>query len=321
MSEFEMGGYLPLELSSGCAFFRHTDPAEILAVNTGRTALRCAIDSLGVHRVCAPAFYCPDILAMLRQMDIELSLYRMGPDFRPLSLPDDPDTAVILVNYFGVTEACVQESLSRCRRAVIDNAHAFFVPPVLRSGVMNVYSCRKFVGVCDGAYLIGQGIRAPGMERDVSYPRSMHLLQCCETGTNGAYALSRANEEALDGRYLAMSRLTERLLDSIDYDAVRDARRRNFLCLHRALSGCQLLSLRDDGRMAPYMYPLLLDRDLHRALVERHIYVPVLWSQLLSHSWDGSVEQRYSRNIVPLPIDQRYSAEDMAQLAQIVQAI
>ena len=74
----------------------------LLEVNTGRTAIACAIHSLGVHRVYAPYYYCPDIIAMLQSLDIQLCFYHIDRDFMPVDVKNEPDCAVILVNYFGV---------------------------------------------------------------------------------------------------------------------------------------------------------------------------------------------------------------------------
>lgn len=317
MIDFEMGGYLPLELQKGSAFF-NVSPEQILSVNTGRTALRYAIESLGVRKVLVPAYYCPDIIRMLETMDIQLEYYRIGPDFLPLDVVDEAESAIILVNYFGIIGRKLLDFSERFRKVIFDQAHSFFFEPVIKDGVMNVYSCRKFFGVSDGAYLIGKGIKKPVLERDVSSDRAIHLLKSLELGTNAAYRENKENEAELGKRNLAMSVLTERILQGTDYSAVAERRRKNYQFLHQRLRGLQQLRIEQDD-LIPYAYPLLLDRGIHKQLVQNRIYVPVLWSQLLEPQWDGTLEQRYSANIVPLPLDQRYGQEQLERMAQIVE--
>lgn len=312
---FEMGGYLPLELREGALPFAELPAAERLEVNTGRTALFCALKSLGAKKLLLPRYYCPDVIQMLRESGIELAFYAIGPDLLPADLPEDPQAPVLLVNYFGLLTGPTEALSRRFCRVILDQCHAFFAPPILREGVMNIYSCRKFIGVSDGAYLIGKGIAAPALKEDVSWPRARHLFKCIETGTNGAYAESKFCEGDLGG-FKAMSALTRRVLQGVDFDAIALRRNRNARILEERLCHRQRLAL-PVGSAAPYVYPLLLDRDIHRQMVQRHVYTPYLWSTLPEHC--GALEQEYSRCLLPLPVDQRYDEADMARLAQIVE--
>lgn len=319
MRAFEMGGYLPLELHKGTQRFAGLPKECVLAVNTGRTAIAIAIESLGVKKVLAPAYYCPDIIAMLKGLEVELEFYSIGPDLLPRDVKNEPDTAILLVNYFGVMGGRLLEFSKGFDRVVFDNAHAFFAEPVMKAGVVNVYSCRKFIGVCDGAYLVGREIAHPALEEDVSSPRAIHLLKSLELGTASAYAESKQCEAELGERRLAMSLLTRGILGGTDYEWIAQKRRENFAYLHRRLAAVQQLEgLEPDS--VPYMYPLLLDRGIHRELVQEHIYVPVLWSQLLEEKYSGTLEQRYAANIVPLPLDQRYGPAELERMIGVIEA-
>ena len=316
---FEMGGYLPLELSEGSLPWSHLDPSDRFEVNTGRTAIWCALKSLHVRKLFLPAYYCPNVVEMLRKTGVELCFYGIDRDFLPVDVHDEPDSALLLVNYYGLLTEKLEPFLRRFDKVILDKAHALFAPPVLREGVMNVYSFRKFVGVSDGGCLIGKGIERPELELDQSHPRAMHLFKCYETGTNGAYAESKASENSLEA-FRLLSPLTRRILQGVDYGRIENKRRENAKCLHERLADVQRLRFSLDGS-APYLYPLLLDRDIHRALVERHIYVPYLWSQLLDEAWNGTTEQEFARNIVALPVDQRYGEAEMCRLAEIIEEI
>lgn len=317
MTRFQMGGYLPLELREGMFYFQGIPGEYIAEVNTGRTAIQYAIHSLGVHKVFVPHYYCPDIISMLRGLDIELLFYHIGEDLLPVGVHDEANAAVILVNYFGVISKKLLQFSEQFTNVIFDQAHSFFTPPVLKDGVMNVYSCRKFFGVCDGAYLIGKNLRRMELQQDVSFHRAIHLLKSIEVGTNGAYAESKYNEQELGKAPLRMSVLTQCILDGIDYASVEAKRRENFQFLHQQLNDIQELDGLEENSVA-YMYPLLLNRDIHKELVQEHIYVPLLWSQLMEPEWNGSLEQKYSACIVPLPMDQRYNEKQLEKLVQII---
>lgn len=308
-----------MELNAGASYFQNIPQEYVWEVNTGRTAIACALHTLAVSKVFVPYYYCPDIISMLRGLDVQLSFYHIGEDFLPVGLQDEKDSAVILVNYFGVISQKLLQFSQQFKNVIIDQAHGFFTQPVLREGVMNVYSCRKFLGVCDGAYLIGKNLRRMELQQDVSYERATHLLKSIELGTSGAYAESKHNEQVLGEAPKQMSLLTKRILSGIDYTSVEEKRKANFRYLHRELKDLQQLKGLEES--AAYMYPLLLDKDIHKELVREHIYVPLLWSQLMEPEWDGSLEQKYSACIVPLPMDQRYDESHLEKLVQIIRRV
>lgn len=321
MKSFEMGGYLPLELNKSGNFFRNIDYDHIFEVNTGRTAIRCAVLNLNVKKVMIPLFYCPDVIQMLQEMSIDVELYSIGKDFLPIDIQiEDENTAVLLVNYYGIMEKQIIAYSEKFKKVILDQAHAFFCPPVMKEGVMNIYSCRKFFGVCDGAYLIGRNIKKIDLDIDISYKRAVHLLKSIEMGTNAAYAANKQNEQELNGKFLSMSRLTRNIMQGIDYHFVSQKRQKNFNYIHQGLKDIQLLDIPLD-HIVPYAYPLLLKCGIHEKLVREKIYVPILWKHLLTDTNKNSVEYQYARNIMILPIDQRYEFEDLDEMIRIVRTI
>ena len=62
---------------------------------------------------------------------------------------------LLYVNYFGIaSDDLLVEVKRRWPRVIFDNTQAFFSAPRMDADSYNVYSCRKFVGVPDGAYLV-----------------------------------------------------------------------------------------------------------------------------------------------------------------------
>ena len=119
------------------------------------------------------------------------------------------------------------------------------------------------------------------------------------------------NNEVLPIEPKRMSRLTENLLRGLDYENIRRIRTENFHHLHEALGEDNLLSLR--AGEGAYAYPLMLENgeNVRRRLIEKKIYVPTLWPNVLEEQPAGSAASILTRQILPLPCDQRYGAEDM----------
>ena len=60
---------------------------------------------------------------------------------------------------------------------------------------------------------------------------------------------------------------------------------------------------------------------LKKRLATENIYVPTLWPELLQSFPSGSTERRLAEDILPLPVDQRYSAEDMRYLVSKIKTL
>ena len=322
----EFGGYLPLELRRGSEWYTEESTGlGVARLNSGRTALCVALHHLGAQRVWAPSYYCPSVVTALREEGFEVALYPIKRDLLPdlggVSAKDG--SAVIFVDYFGLLGDRVKALSEAFPLVVLDNALAFYSEPIQRDGAVSIYSCRKFFGVCDGAYAIGSGVEQPDFPQDRSAEHSLHLLMSLEVGTNAAYKHSLANERRLGAERMLMSKLTRSILESIDYIAVRNTRRENYLALDEALADVQRLGVIPAEDAAPSAYPFFSGVPIREALVRQGVYVPRMWESWIdepSVSRD-CLEYAFSNYMSALPIDQRYHAEDMAKLAEIVRTI
>ena len=109
-----------------------------------------------------------------------------------------------------------------------------------------------------------------------------------------------------------MSKLTHNILGAIDYEYVKRKREENFAFLAEMLGDKNPLGAKSN--VGPYAYPFYIKNGIKvkRALAEKKIYVPTLWPNVLD--MDGTLEKDYAENILPLPVDQRYSREDMERI-------
>lgn len=320
----EMGGYLPLELVKGKNWFSDIQDENKWALNTGRTAIWAAIVSMHPQRLFVPYYYCPDVIEMIRSLRIPVSFYHITEDLLPdkMDLQSFTDRdGLILVDYFGILHQQLVSWTEQFPNIIFDFCHSFYTAPIMKDGVYNVYSCRKFFGVGDGAYLIAKNIEKCELEQDSSSSRSLHLLISLEKGTNAAYQENKSNEAEIGKEHLTMSVLTEAILNGTDYERVAFLRNRNYSFLRNRLSHLQKLSSPSGENIIPYCFPLLLDKDIHGKLVERKIYTAYLWKWLHDSEWNGTIEQRYSMCLLPLPLDQRYSESDLEWMCRQIEEV
>lgn len=315
----EFGGYLPFELNEKKEYYVTNEKYSVLSLNNGRTAIWYAMKQMNVKKVVLPLFYCPTVIDMLKE-DYEIDFYRLNDNF----LPEIDDTilgkqvAVILVNFYGVLEQALKPFIQKYKNIIIDNAHAFFSEPVIGDNIYNVYSCRKFIGVADGAYVVAKSFNEiVDLDTEISYERYLHLLKSIEFQTSDAYDLNLMNERYVGSTRKHMSKLTKKILSSVDYEEVKHKRISNFNILHSNLHSYQRFE-NIPKNIPAYCYPLYLSQDIRDKLIARKIWVPTMWRELIIKDLENSYEYNYSKRVACLPIDQRYSSLDMIQMSRIV---
>ena len=156
------------------------------------------------------------------------------------------------------------------------------------------------------------------LEQDVSYKRMNFVLGRYELNAGEFYKEASSNNDIFDDEPLKeMSKLTKNLLCGIDYEKVKQKRIENFKFLDEELSEINLLKNLKTGT---FSYPLLLENgaEIRKRLQENKIFIPTLWPDVLENCDENSLEYRYAKNILPIPIDQRYGMEEMRAICNVM---
>ena len=301
----EIGGYLELERFSGPLLHENA-----LALSSGRACLAWLIGQRPVRKLLLPDLLCDVVEETCARYGVETRRYAVGPDLRPSAeLRPGEDEWLYLVNYYGqIREEELSGYKSRFPRLIVDNAQAYFAPPL--PGTDTLYTCRKFFGVADGGFLYSDA-PARELERDESHGRMGFVLGRFERPAGEFFREASENNDLLDPAPLRMSALTENLLRAADEESAGRRRTENFLRLHAALGPCNALPVHPvEGA---YAYPLLLPEGerIRQALIRQKIFVPTLWPNVARDPEAGETARNLARNILPLPCDQRYGAEEM----------
>lgn len=313
----EFGGYLPLELGNTGEYYDL--PADkILKINSGLTAIFCALKMINPGRVILPYFICPTVDDLLASMNIETAHYNINEEFEPINLSVRDNDCIILVNYFGINTKMIKKNYKKFGKVIIDNTEAFFSEPIFDDNVYNVYSCRKFIGVPDGGYLIGNNLSEFDLEQDFSSMRSGFLMMQYEYGINGAYKASKENYDQIKSNRKSMSELTKRILQSVNYSGVKKKRTENFKILNSFLEDKNELHLELAQGDIPYSYPFMVRKDIRSSLIENKIYVPWIWKEKKDSESLNATEQKFINFIYHLPIDQRYNDNDLQYISRTV---
>lgn len=298
-------------------------PVEGVRVNTARNALEYILLQLpDVKMVYLPLYTCEAVLEPLKRLPVSFSFYQINMHLEMKDdVPVEEGTYVIVNNYFGVKDAYVAQMAEKYgKHMIVDNAQALFAPVL--PGVKAIYSARKFVGVADGGFAVGVSDVPLQMYDEDTTEHDSHLLIRKEHGAEAGFKDYQENEKRLDNQPIRMMATSTRdILMHIDYEKVVARRRENYRILHDALKDLNQLTLPDmDSFACPMVYPFLPkdDADLRKRLIDNRIYVARYWPNVLNWCRPRDIEETLAKDMIPLPIDQRYGEEKMKKILEIV---
>jgi hypothetical protein len=308
----EIGGYFGLDQLVNNEYHK-----DLIALNTGRNALLFLLKAKNIQKLYIPYHLCNSISYMLKKYEFVFEYYCIDTDFNPIFNKRLCEGEYLyIVNYYGqLTNDKVNYLNQIYGKIILDNTHAFFQKPV--DGIDTIYSCRKFFGVPDGAYLSTDSVLDEEIEIDTSKDRMIHILGRFEGTASDYYISFQENDASFKFEPLKyMSKLTKNILGAIDYKKVKKIRDENYAYLESKFKKMNKLRLiTPEGAFA---YPLYLENgvEIRKKLVEKKIYIPTLWPNVLEDTPESSLEYDYAANILPLPCDQRYCEDDMKYIVE-----
>lgn len=308
----EIGGYFGLESLISKEYY-----SDLVALNSGRNALVYLLRAKKIKKIYIPYFLCDSIEKVCERERCDYAFYHISNDFYPIFEEElKANEYIYIVNYYGqISNKALVALKEKYKRIIFDNSHAFFQRPI--EGVDTIYSCRKFLGVPDGAYLSTDTVIKGDLDIDTSALRMNHLLGRLEGNASDYYEVFKRNEEKFEELDLCyMSKLTHNIMGAIDYNNVRQKREHNYKILKEKLDAINVKVLSVHG--VPYCYPFYCNngKDIRKQLIERKIYIPTLWPNVLQMK--DTLEKDLAENCLPIPCDQRYEEEDMLYIVQAI---
>lgn len=304
----EIGGYFNLDCKN--ANFLHSDG---LLLNSATNALKLIIEHFSIKKLAVPFYTCPSVWKAIEMGGCEATGYDIDDDFLPLFYERIP---IIYTNYFGLCDHIADDIKKRFPFVIIDNAQSFYSAP---TGDAAVYSPRKFFGVPDGGILF-PALAVKNLEKSISWQRASYLLKRLDEGAQAAYTDFKKSESSLEQeKPKLMSNLTMGLLANIDYDTIAEKRKKNFNILHAALKEANMLKLLTPMDSAPLVYPFRTKiPHLREKLIKHKIFAATYWLGDESKCMTSPQAMLFSREIIPLPIDQRYDETAMHKILDVI---
>lgn len=306
-----IGGYFSLELP-----LREEYHKDAIRLNTGRNCLEYILRARGYKKVYVPYYTCESVMEPINKLGIPYEYYHIDILFEIKDrFPLKGGETLLYTNYFGLKQRYVEQLAEKVgSQLIVDNTQAFYAKPI--PGIDTFYTCRKFFGVADGAYLYTDKLLDEEFVQDESYDRMAHLLKRIDLSAEQGFADFRKVDDGLDNQPIRkMSKLTQRIMQSIDYEAAAKQRRVNYQMLHEVLGeeNNLILSLEEDA--VPMIYPYFAPvKGLREKLIDNKVFVARYWPNVLEWTTKDDIEYLLAYHMQPLPIDQRYGEEDMERI-------
>lgn len=316
MIKKSIGGYFGLELQNHSNYL-HQD---LIHLNTARNCLEYILKARKYIKVYIPYFTCDVILEPLDKLKIKYEFYDVDNNLEPIFNYNNvkENEGFLITDYFGIKTAFIKEISSKIRNIIVDNAQSYFAKPI--ENIDTFYSPRKFVGVSDGGLLSTNLVLSEHFEKDYSYDRFSHLLKRIDLSAEEGYMDFQENDKSLENQSIKLiSNLTTKILSGIDYEFIRKQRKENFNFLHKALREKNSLPIDIDEDSIPMLYPFRpKDHKLKNKLISEKIYCATYWTNVLEWAENDKNSYLLAQEIIALPIDQRYSVNDMHKILNIL---
>lgn len=300
--------------------------------NSGRSSLRWIIQSMHLQgkRILVPDFICQVVIDVLHEYNIEIVFYKINVDLEFIlpSISTQVD-AFYLIRYFGHDSASFKLALASLTvPIIIDDVFGTELPQFESSTKWSYFnSLRKISSIPDFSQVISN---TPLIEiKKEPFPVFSNLKYQAKE----AKAKFIESSEGEESHYLTLFSKAEKLLDTSNgifsandksinltnqfyrrLDHTKAIHKKNLTTAKQNLNSHQFIDISPEY---PSFLPLMLkNRDNVRlSLMEHSIFLAVHWPEIQEAS------NELSPKILSLPLDSRYTSEDIQHMCELIKKL
>ena len=315
-----VGGFFELELSRGDSLYHDS----AVQLTTGRACLSYILQVLKPSKVYVPYYCCDALYEPMELQGIDFEFYSISKTLEPeqeFSLTNGE--YLIYCNFFGIKSGYTDQLLKHYGdKLIVDNTHAFFHRGFEMA--FSFTSARKYFGVPDGAFLYGpqHDVFSQEIKRNDSLS-IIHNYHRLIGKQDQAFQEFLEHEKSLGSEVERISIASELLLSNVNYAEVRQRRKENFKRYRAAFGAINTLAI-DSNEDEAFCYPLLLERPVDRSLLyPQKIFIPNYWLDTTQRldAKDYVFEDKLSTELLPLPVDHRYTKEEINRVITAIKAL
>lgn len=292
-----------------------------LLLSSGRNCLRFIIKERKITTLFLPYFLCESLSEVALSENIEIIYYHINEDMLPVGINLNmlgEHSYLYFVNYYGLLRDKINEIINIYKYVIIDNTHDFF--DINKYNADTIYNYRKYFGIPDGACIVSKDLQHnTKYEKGKSLNKILEMVSRDETGEYFHYPTFKEADKYFANEDLCyMSNFTENYLRAINYNFIYQKRLENYKMLSEKLNKLNRKADVSNTNLS-YMYPFYYEDGvgLRNYLLQKKIYSQLLWPNV---GWNGSNESEIgiAEKMVLLPIDQRYSGDDMNYISETI---
>lgn len=307
-------------------------------LDSGRSALKIARDFLIPEGdILLPEYICESVINCFPRNQIRF--YKITENFEAdvesiKSTITTNTKAILLMHYFGVLQPLeileqIKNLAKENRLTIIEDiTHSLFTS-THTIGDCVVGSLRKWMPIPHGGILLSPKEIDPAISNCGDNYKSYGMI-LKDLFLKGGYDFNREYrkifsdcEAALDRQenVYSMSDFAKYILNCVDVDFLVQRRKKNYKFLKELLLEMGIKpAIEADADDCPLAMPIRVpQRDKFRNyLIDKKVYCAVHWPFDGIDEQDRPVAKKNSQELISLPIDQRYSEEDIRYLAKII---
>lgn len=323
---------------------------EVTYLRSGREALllsAIAACDAKEKTILFPAYCCWSMCAPFEKAGWNVVYYRLNEDLtvntdylNKLLMTYKPQ-AFLTMNFFG--SACTDEAISMVKKhdnsiiVIEDFSHCTFSIRRIFNEQVDIYvsSIRKSVGVCDGAVILSKGsmplqyiqeeIKDFADKRYKAQSEKGRYSWCKDQNLKQRFLGIIRECEGVLNEFNAVRPISERakkMLAMLNGDEIAYARKENMKHLWTLLNGNVKMvpGLERCFEGAPFSLPILVENrdEVQSKLAQRGVYTQLLWPISQKAQSICFVSKMMNDKMLSVPIDQRYSWDDIEDVAKII---
>jgi hypothetical protein len=312
----KIGGFFELEIAEGKSLFHD----EAIKLSTGRACISLILKTKSYSKIYLPFYCCDALFEPLDLYGIPYEFYKINEQFEICTdIVLKPSEAIIYCNFYGIKSSYVNQLIEKYKeQLIIDNSHAFFIKEYKKN--FSFTTARKYFGVPDGAFLY-----APNKTIEIDFDRNIeislsHNLNRLLGKQNQAYKEFLIYEKSLNSKIHLISTVSEKILNTVNFEKVRNIRNENFNFLKNEFQSYNQIHVNNDATDC-FCYPLLLNKSIDKEILfNQNIFIPSYWPDVSNRASAGCFELEcgLSLELLPLPIDHRYTNEDLTRVSNAI---
>lgn len=341
----ELGSNFELDISSLTeqqdTVFEYLGELNSIYTDSGRSALKLLNKLIPKGKILLPVYICESIIQTFNK-EFDVQFYQINED---LSVDiedieqklDDTVVAVYLLHYFGKiqngsTLSYLQKKKELQDFIIIEDTTHSLLTSKITIGDYCICSLRKWFAIPDGGVLYSRRKLLVGHESDLRNKGISQVLGAMilkyfsiknNVLCNQIYrSIFVEEEERLDRQeeVLGISDISRALLKCYSLNEVSQKRLANFQLLKNELRPYNISPIYDESDFIPFTFPIFVsDRDKFRQLLnQKNIYCAVHWPIKNETLKKNKVVSGIAKDIISLPMDQRYAEEHIEYLIKSV---